>query len=56
MLQALVVFVGTELAAFSITAFAIVNIVFVIITLVIVMGIYREHKRLTADLPSEQAA
>jgi len=56
MLQALVVFVGTELAAFSITTFAIVNIVFVIVTLVIVAGIYREHKRLTADLPSEQAA
>ena len=56
MLQALVVFVGTELASFSISAFVIVNLVFVIITLVVVMGIYREHQRLTADLPSEQAA
>ena len=56
MLQALVVYLGTEVVSLSVRAFAIVNIVFVLITLAIVMGIYREHKRLTADLPSEQAA
>lgn len=56
MLQAGIVFVGTSLMSFSVRTFAIVNIVFVLITLAIVMGIYREHKRLTADLPSEQAA
>ena len=56
MLQAAVVYIGTQVVPLSVSAFAIVNIVFVIITLVIVTGIYREHKRLTADLPSEQAA
>lgn len=56
MLQAGVVFVGTELVTLSVRAFAIINIVFVLVTLVIVAGIYREHKRLTADLPAEQAA
>jgi AAA family ATP:ADP antiporter len=56
MLQAAVVFVGTELISLSVRAFAVVNIAFVVVTLLIVTGIYREHKRLTADLPSEQAA
>jgi len=56
MLQALIVYVGTEVVSLSVRAFAIVNIVFVLITLAIVTGIYREHKRLTADMPSEQAA
>jgi len=56
MLQAVVVYIGTEVVSMSVSAFAIVNIVFVLITLAIVIGIYREHKRLTADMPSEQAA
>jgi ATP:ADP antiporter, AAA family len=55
MLQAVVVFIGTGLA-FSLRHFAVLNIVFVAIALVIVVGIYREHKRLTADLPADQAA
>jgi len=33
-----------------------VNIVFVVITLVIVSRIYREHKRLTEQTAAEQAA
>lgn len=56
MLQALVVYLGTEVVSLSVRGFALVNIVFVLITLAIVTGIFREHKRLTADLPSEQAA
>jgi len=55
MLQAVVVFIGTSLA-FSLRYFAVLNIAFVAIALVIVVGIYREHKRLTADLPADQAA
>jgi ATP:ADP antiporter, AAA family len=55
MLQALVVFIGTSLA-FSLSQFATLNLVFVAIALVIVVGIYREHKRLTADLAPDQAA
>jgi hypothetical protein len=50
-----VVFIGTSLA-FSLRYFAVLNIAFVAIALVIVVGIYREHKRLTADLPADQAA
>lgn len=56
MLQALVVFLGTEVVSLSVRGFALVNIAFVLVTLAIVTGIFREHKRLTADLPSEQAA
>jgi AAA family ATP:ADP antiporter len=56
MLQALVVYLGTEVVSLSVRGFALVNIVFVLITLAVVTGIFREHKRLTADLPSEQAA
>jgi AAA family ATP:ADP antiporter len=57
MLQAVVVFIGTELVLLSTRAFAVVNIVFVLVTLTIVVGIYREHKRLTDDdVSAERAA
>jgi AAA family ATP:ADP antiporter len=55
MLQAVIVYVGTGMAL-SMRGFAVVNIVFVLITLVIVSFIYREHKRLSAQAAAEQAA
>jgi len=56
MLQAAIVYAGTQLIALSNRGFAVVNIVFVLITLVIVSRIYREHKRLTEQTAAEQAA
>jgi AAA family ATP:ADP antiporter len=56
MLQAAVVYVGTELVALSVRGFAVANILFVLVTLAIVAGIYREHKRLTDDVSAQQAA
>ena len=56
MLVAGVVFLGAETFALSTRTFAILNIGFVLITLAIVANIYREHKRITADAPAEQAA
>jgi ATP:ADP antiporter, AAA family len=56
MLQAAIVYAGTQLLALSNRGFAVVNIVFVVITLVIVSRIYREHKRLTEQTAAEQAA
>ena len=56
MLQAAIVYAGTQLVALSNRGFAVVNIVFVLITLVIVSRIYREHKRLTEQTAAEQAA
>jgi AAA family ATP:ADP antiporter len=56
MLQAVIVYVGTQVTILSMRGFAIVNIVFVCITLVIVSRIYREHKRLTEATAAEQAA
>jgi len=47
-LQAVIVFVGTRLA-FAIPAFAIVNVVFVGIWLVVCAGIAREHKKLSPE-------
>jgi AAA family ATP:ADP antiporter len=47
-LQALVVFVGTKLA-FAIPAFAVINVVFVAIWLLICGGIVKEHKKLTKE-------
>jgi AAA family ATP:ADP antiporter len=47
-LQALVVFVGTRLA-FAIPAFAIVNVIFVGVWLLVCGGIVREHKKLTKE-------
>jgi AAA family ATP:ADP antiporter len=56
MLVAGVVFLGAETFALSTRTFAILNIGFVLITVAIVANIYREHKRITADAPAEQAA
>jgi len=56
MLQAAIVYAGTQLVVLSNRGFAVVNIVFVVITLVIVSRIYREHKRLTEQTAAEQAA
>jgi AAA family ATP:ADP antiporter len=50
MLQGVVVFVGTQLA-FSISSFAALNLVFVGFWLLVVMLIYREHKKITAEQP-----
>jgi AAA family ATP:ADP antiporter len=47
-LQAAVVFVGTRLA-FAIPAFAIVNVVFIGIWLLVCGGIVKEHKKLTEE-------
>lgn len=47
-LQAAVVFVGTQLV-FSVQAFALVNLVFVAVWLLVCAGIAREHKKLSAD-------
>jgi AAA family ATP:ADP antiporter len=47
-LQALVVFVGTRLA-FAIPAFAIVNVVFIGIWLLVCGGIVKEHRKLTEE-------
>ncbi len=55
MLQAGVVFVGVQLAL-SIRAFAIVNVVLVGIWLLIVLGIRREHQKLTGSETIDRAA
>ena len=56
MLVAGIVLLGTQVFALSTRAFAILNIVFVLVMLAVVLNIYREHKRLTAGAPAEQAA
>jgi ATP:ADP antiporter, AAA family len=48
MLQALVVFIGVQLA-FDIRAFATVNLVFVLIWIVVCVGIGREHRKVTSE-------
>jgi AAA family ATP:ADP antiporter len=55
LLQAVVVFVGTSLA-FGIGRFAVLNLVFVSLALVIVVAIGREYQRRTAEGASERAA
>jgi AAA family ATP:ADP antiporter len=55
MLQAGVVFLGVQLA-FSIRAFAIVNMVLVGIWLLVVLGIRREHKKLVGSEAIDKAA
>jgi AAA family ATP:ADP antiporter len=50
MLQAIVIFAGTQLA-FTIRHFALLNIVFVMLWLCVVMLIYREHKKVSAQEP-----
>jgi ATP:ADP antiporter, AAA family len=47
-LQALIVFVGTRLA-FAVPAFAIVNVVFVGLWLIVCTGIAREHKKISPE-------
>jgi AAA family ATP:ADP antiporter len=55
MLQAGVVFVGVQLAL-SIRSFAIINVVLVGIWLLIVLGIRREHQKLTGSETIDRAA
>ena len=55
MLQALVVYVGVQLAL-TIRGFAIVNLVLVGVWLLIVVGIRREHRRLTGSEAMDRAA
>jgi AAA family ATP:ADP antiporter len=55
MMQALVVFVGTQFA-FGTKEFSLVNVGFVLVWLVIVGVIYREHKRITSEKQQLQAA
>ena len=55
LLQAVVVFVGT-LMAFGIAQFAILNLVFVTVSLVVVVAIAREYQKRTAEGASERAA
>jgi AAA family ATP:ADP antiporter len=55
MLQAGVVFVGVQLA-FGIRGFAIVNLVLVAIWLLVVVGIRREHRKLTGSEAFDRAA
>lgn len=55
MLQAAVVFVGLQLAL-GIRGFALVNLAFGVMWLVIVVGIAREHRTLTASDTEERAA
>lgn len=55
MLQAGIVFVGTSLA-FGTSQFALVNVCFVVIWLVIVVAIRREHKKISAEKTALPAA
>jgi hypothetical protein len=48
MLQALVVFIGTQLA-FAVRQFAALNVAFVILWLIVVALIYREHKAISSQ-------
>ena len=55
MLQAGVVFVGVQMAL-SIRGFAIINVVLVAIWLLVVIGIRREHRKLTGEEALDRAA
>jgi AAA family ATP:ADP antiporter len=55
LLQALVVFIGASLA-FTISQFAALNVVFVLIWLALVVGIRREHRKLVPAEVQEHAA
>ena len=55
LLQAVVVFAGTALM-FTTRHYALLNIVFIAVWLVLAAGIAREHRRLTAEEPAERAA
>jgi AAA family ATP:ADP antiporter len=55
-LQAIFVFIGVRLA-FGVAQFALLNQLLVVIWLVVIVGIYREHKRVVAvDEPARAAA
>jgi AAA family ATP:ADP antiporter len=55
-LQAIVVFIGVRLA-FGVSQFALLNQLLVVVWLAVVVGIYREHKRVVAaDEPARAAA
>jgi len=54
-LSALMVFVGVRLA-FGVSNYATVNVILVVLWLVVVAGIFREHKKLTSDKPVTEAA
>ncbi len=55
MLQAVVVFVGASLA-FTVSQFAAVNVVLVLVWLGIVVAIVREHRKLVPVESEEKAA
>jgi hypothetical protein len=55
MLQAIIVFAGVQLA-FGIRGFAVINLAFVAIWIVLVIRIASEHRKLTASEAAERAA
>ncbi len=55
LLQAVVVFVGTSLV-FGTQHYAMLNIVFIALWLLVAVGIVREHRKLTSEQPVEKAA
>jgi len=55
MLQALIVFIGVQLA-FGIRGFALVNLAFVAVWLLLVLGIAAEHRKLTAPDAAQRVA
>lgn len=48
MLQAVVVYGGVRLA-FGVSGYAVVNLVFVLLWLLVAAAIYREHKKATSQ-------
>jgi ATP:ADP antiporter, AAA family len=56
LLQAAVVFVGTEVLSLTIRSFALVNVVLVGVWLLLAVGIAREHRRLVGSETSERHA
>jgi ATP:ADP antiporter, AAA family len=53
MMQAAIVFVGAELLGFGVRQFGVINVVLVFLWLVVVVLIYREHKKLTGEEKEE---
>jgi len=49
MIQAAIVFAGTTYLGWSVTGFAVMNIVLVCVWLAVALLIYREHRKLSAD-------
>jgi len=56
LIQAVVVFVGTQILALSIRSFALVNVVLIAVWLVLCFGIAREHRKLVGSETSERHA